>query len=232
MQNFTAPQDGTYKLEVWGAQGGYAIDATKAFGGFGGMAFGKKYLIKGTCLYIVVGGQGGSVFNHSQTGTGGYNGGGKTIGDGATGWGGGGGATHIATVTGLLSNLSSQTSQILIIAGGGGGGGYYDNTEHYPHSGGDGGGINGNAGSSEANDGGAGGTQMSGFAFGLGQDGKNSAYGSGGGGGYYGGYSGFTYGSAAGGGSGYLGTSLISGTTGMSNGVRSGNGYCIVSWIP
>ncbi len=228
VQTFTAPYTGIYKIECWGAQGGYAINETKACGGYGGMSSGRKHLIKGRNLYIVIGGQGGNVSNHSQTGSGGYNGGGKAIGDGATGWGGGGGATHIATVTGLLSTLSSQISQILIVAGGGGGGGYYDTTGHSPHSGGNGGGTTGDAGYSEADDGGAGGTQISGFAFGLGQDGKNSGYGSGGGGGYYGGYSGYTYGSAAGGGSGYIG-GVDNGS--FQTGARSGNGYARITFI-
>ena len=47
---------------------------------------------------------------------GGYNGGGQAN----YGAGTGGGATHIAKVSGLLSTLSSQTGNILIVAGGGG----------------------------------------------------------------------------------------------------------------
>ena len=51
--------------------------------------------------------------------------------------GGGGGATHIATQSGVLSSLSSTTNSILVVAGGGGG--TYDGSSSpsaYGHGGG------------------------------------------------------------------------------------------------
>lgn len=88
----------------------------------------------------------------------------------------GGGATHIAKVTGQLKNLSSSLSDILIVSGGGGGGLLIGETE-YP--GADAGGISGN-GDNSAN-------QTTGYAFGQGESGTNV---SGGGSGLYGGYKG------------------------------------------
>ncbi len=128
----------------------------------------------------------------------------------------GGGATHIATTSGLLSTLSSNQTSILIVSGGGGGGAdcaYYDGT------GGDGGGYIGKSVISYHRYNFAGGTQSSGGVGAVagieglfGRGGNGGAAGGGGGGGYYGGSGGF-YGPGAGG-SGYIGN-LISGTRGM-----------------
>ena len=84
----------------------------------------------------------------------------------------GGGATHIAKVTGQLKDLSA--SNILLVSGGGGGGLLSGETEI---AGADAGGISGSGSNS--------GNQSSGYAFGQGESGTNK---SGGGGGYYGGY--------------------------------------------
>lgn len=89
----------------------------------------------------------------------------------------GGGATHIAKVTGQLKDLSSNLSDILIVSGGGGGGMVIgDNI--YP--GADAGGIAGNSDNSA--------NQSTGYAFGQGENGSKTA--SAGGGGLYGGYKG------------------------------------------
>ena len=61
VQNFTPPCTGTYKLETWGAQGGYTDSGGVAianFYGWGGYAYGNYSATAGTKLYIVVGGQG------------------------------------------------------------------------------------------------------------------------------------------------------------------------------
>ena len=230
---FIAPVTGEYILECWGAQGGYTVhNNLYGYGGKGGYAVGNFLISINQVVFVVVGGKGGDTTNANQTGNGGFNGGGTSNGDGDTEWSGGGGATHIATINGVLSSLSSNKDKVLLVAGGGGGGGYhYVYSESRPHSGGSGGGAQGGNGDSQANDGGFGGTQTNGYAFGKGQDGKNSGHGSGGGGGYYGGYSGYTRGSAAGGGSGYLSSSIISGTGSMTNGVREGNGEAVLTWI-
>ena len=88
----------------------------------------------------------------------------------------GGGATHIAKVTGHLSTLSNNLSDILIVAGGGGGGMIIDSVAY---DGADAGGISG-SGTNSAN-------QTTGYAFGQGESGSGV---SGGGGGLYGGYKG------------------------------------------
>ncbi len=63
-ETFTAPHDGIYKLEVWGAQGGSTggNDTTGVYqdyiGGAGGYSVGLITLTSNQELYIVVGGQG------------------------------------------------------------------------------------------------------------------------------------------------------------------------------
>ena len=82
VQTVTVPYTGTYKLEVWGAQGGQAChhgtcNSTYA-GGAGGYAYGEVQLTEGTILYVVIGGKGKDATNTSYTGgAGGYNGGGN-----------------------------------------------------------------------------------------------------------------------------------------------------------
>lgn len=133
-QKWICDQTGIYKLEVWGAHGGdYLINGAvstsgNGYGGAGGYAYGHKRITVGTTLYIYVGGQGTSCKNaiSSQVNfPGGYNGGGNGGHAGTTSvyqGPSGGGATHIATATGLLSALSSNQPAVLIVAGGGGGG--------------------------------------------------------------------------------------------------------------
>lgn len=88
----------------------------------------------------------------------------------------GGGATHIAKVSGQLSTLSSNLSDILMVSGGGGGGMIIGTTVY---AGADAGGISGNSINSA--------NQSTGYAFGQGENGSDS---SGGGSGLYGGYKG------------------------------------------
>lgn len=222
---------GIYQLNVTGASGNWGGNKSvsnstyKAVGG-GGTSQGRLTLEDETTLYINVGGC-GSTYTGTSTSTrsGGYNGGGN-----ANAYGGvGGGATHIAKRTGLLSNLSSYTSDIIIVAGGGGGSNYYGGNSTYYGNGGAGGGTSGAAGtkSGSANTQycGQGGTQSAGGAAGtnstrkgtagsFGQGGSNtsgtSSYASSaGGGGYYGGGAGSNEESGGGGGSGYVNTNLL-----------------------
>lgn len=118
-QTYTVPVDGYYLLESWGAQGGNTI---QKIGGYGGYSAGIVYLKSSTTLYINVGGKGLGDGTHTAR-KGGYNGGGDATsdGDGNTRQGSGGGATHIAMQTGLLSSLSNNIDSILIVAGGGSG---------------------------------------------------------------------------------------------------------------
>lgn len=228
MQSFTVPASGTYKLEVWGAQGGSYGSA----GGYGGYSIGNKALSAGTVLYIGVGGQGSSTETTSAPG--GVNGGGT-----GTGWAypdssrrgtgsGGGGATHIGLTNSWLAKTS--VGNLLIAAGGGGGAGGQRGWEsdgssaNQTAAGGAGGGTTGGRGGN--NNEGYGGTQSAGGSFYGSYGTGGSAYGGGGGGGYYGGGGGNH--SAGGGGSGYIG-----GVTGgsMANGQRSGHGYARITWI-
>lgn len=64
---------------------------------------------------------------------------------GNTFYGSGGGATHMATRSGLLSSLVSYNNDVLIVSGGGGGASTYSNLAYAAH-GGNAGGIQGMAG--------------------------------------------------------------------------------------
>ena len=218
IQTFIAPKSGTYKLEVWGAQGGQGN--SDVHGGYGGYSVGVINLTQGDTLYVCVGGKGGGSYT-SDTSLVGYNGGGEANYGGDRG--NGGGATHIATRTGLLNTLSSHQSDILIVAGGGGGSGQYSTEQG---NGGSGGGYIGGDGiyndwATDTNHIGTGGTQSAGGetddysgqshgSFGQGASRDDGDYwgGSGGGGGFYGGGA-STNNAGAGGGSGYINTSLL-----------------------
>lgn len=203
---------GTYKLETWGAQGGYGMNETYR-GGYGGYSVGYINIDTNTTLYVVVGGQGGNGTTKVSTlNAGGYNGGGNSYGTTNKYVGSGGGTTHIALTDGVLSSLSENISDILIVAGGGGAGGY--ETSSYNSVGGDAGGYIGNSGTSTNASFivGSGGTQNSGgtglISGSFGQGGNATIDSIGGGGGFYGGGVG-RYSSGSGGGSGYIGNTLL-----------------------
>lgn len=238
-QTFNVPYNGKYKLEVWGAQGGTILNTlvnTSYYGGYGGYSVGEVTLSANTPLYINVGGEGKSclVYGSTTAGTktcgddGGYNGGGNTRQYVAnTFYGSGGGATHIAKVSGVLSNLENykgtysstngtyDSSSILIVAGGGGGASSYSGLSYAAHGGAGGGYIGSNsepvkvdrdvyctAGSQNA----AGDGSDSGN-MGFGRGASITRYvGPGAGGGWYGGGSSELYGC---GGSSYIGSSLL-----------------------
>lgn len=196
IQEYTIPISGIYQLEVWGASGGSERDVSV---GKGGYSSGYKEFEKDTIIYIVTGGAGNATNYY-----GGYNGGGNGYSDrvygGDADGSSGGGATHIAMMSGLLSSLSSNRDKILIVAGGGGGGaGEFYNFQSYIY-GGSGGGI-----ASES-------TKTGGYGFGIGEsvrdpDGsEDRGVGRGGGGGYIGGKggSGLRSNSPGWGGTGYI----------------------------
>lgn len=128
-QTFTVPISGTYRLETWGAQGGVFFGQNASFGGY---SIGNVKLNKDEIIYLNVGGKGendairdpNNTFKCVDLNLGGYNGGGNgTKGcngsSNLVGAGGGGGATHIAMMSGLLSNLENSKDKILIVSGGG-----------------------------------------------------------------------------------------------------------------
>lgn len=204
--SFIVPLTGNYKLEVWGAQGGTSLNQGNpgTAGGYGGYATGTVALTKGDVLYMTVGGQ-GAIGVIGTSAEGGFNGGGKGSWDGNDNEasGGGGGATHIASVGGLLKDLSSSKDKILIVAGGGGG-------ASFTYEPGNGGGYIGGVGTGTSQ---AAVNQTTGYAFGQGQDGIGIAESDGvggGGGGWYGGFSNDVAKLSSGsGGSGYIGNSLL-----------------------
>lgn len=92
VQEWTVPSNGTYKLEVWGAEGGTNSGNSTAIAGKGGYSNGTVRLNKDVKIYIYVGGQGGA----ATSTCGGFNGGGiysgsKTNITNASGGGGGSG---------------------------------------------------------------------------------------------------------------------------------------------
>ena len=217
-ETFIAPKTGYYKLQTWGAQGG----STHGFaGGYGGYSEGNVYLHEGDILYINVGEQGASASAPGESLAGGYNGGGSVTGDPSVNHyiTSGGGATHIATTSGLLSTLENNKDSILIVSGAGGGATWQENFDEFAVGarqgpGGSGGGSNGllyfqtdinswiettwlDENTAIA------GTQAYGYAFGQG---ASNTGGSAGGGGFYGGK---TYQRAGAGGSGYIDNPLL-----------------------
>lgn len=233
IQSLKLPK-GTYKLEVWGAQGGNAyVGSTISgtyHGGYGGYSVGTYTTNDEMTFYLIAGGAGISSSTNWDVGYGGgYNGGGRS---GRRYGGSGGGASHIALKTGLLADLVNNQDDILIVAGGGGGAeGYSSDTATCLKIGGAGGGTAGEVGSSYSASYAAGaGTQSGGGvggsgytytgatgSFGLGGDASVNYtynYSGGGGGGFYGGGGGggtssssTTYirrNSSGGGGSGYV----------------------------
>lgn len=141
VQSFTAPTDGKYKLEVWGAEGGYYNSAYR--GGKGGYSTGMlNNLEKDTYLYIHVGGYVGQITTTGYS-IGGYNGGGKGYrnyySSSTTYASPGGGATDIR-----LSNEDWNDEDGLysrIIVAGGGSGAVYNSTDSIGYQGYAGGGI-------------------------------------------------------------------------------------------
>ena len=210
MQSFTAPFRGVYKLEVWGATGSFSWagkqDSATA-NSYGGYGCGYRMMDKGEVIYICCGKKGAR-----EKGTT-YNGGGQGAQRGGTLGGQGGGATHMATVTGTLAQIGAgNKAKVLLVAGGGGGS--PSCFPWYMGRGGNGGGETGLTSTNYAGKNVPG--QTSGYAFGQGQSASANSYWSddtwegdcvagGGGGGWYGGYAEGDQYDGGTGGSGYIG---------------------------
>ena len=211
----TTLSTGFWKLECWGASGGYAYNHVGNFytaAGPGGYSVGVIRITEETKILIYIGGQG--ISNSSDLNIkGGYNGGGDGYSNIYTGASGGGG-TDIRTDDDKLSSR-------VIVAGGGGGAGVGNLNSEIGNFGGPGGGIAGlnggghssffSRGSGEGGNQTHGGEQAQstgdisepGEEWKGGNAGKNTdSSGGGGGGGYYGGSGGAAAG--GGGGSGYI----------------------------
>lgn len=170
VQTVTLPK-GTYKLECWGAQGGYSSSNSGievGMGGKGGYSAGTITLNQKTLIYIYTGGV-GSISGNGKADGGFPNGGSSWASSTSEGAGGGGGSSDIRIGT---DSLYAR----VIVAGGGGGGGEDNETGGY----GDGetGGTSGSGTPGSQ-------TAPSGY-FGIG--GHTSYDGGGGGGGWYGAY--------------------------------------------
>lgn len=246
---------GKYKLQVWGAQGGYRSNSS--YGGKGGYSIGTITLNEKTTVYVYAGGAGGSGTTNAGSSTlvaGGFNGGGSRY-----GYKGGGGGSDIRI------GQDSLYARV-IVAGGGGSDGATNKTGLY------GGGTSGGTASENYGTGGGGGTQTAGGSGGSSNSGSfgqggNGLYGSNGyagagGGGWYGGGGSYPDGSGdddrgGGGGSGYVYTSSTAsnypsgcllnstyyltdaatyagntsfvGTSGSNETGHSGNGYCRIT---
>ena len=211
----TTLTQGFWKLECWGASGGYAYNSVGNFytdAGPGGYSVGVIRITQETKIFIYIGGEGLS--NNSETTIkGGYNGGGNGYSNKYTGASGGGGTD--------IRVDNDQLSSRVIVAGGGGGAGVGNTDSQIGNFGGPGGGIVGLNGGGHSSffeyHSGEGGNQThggqpaqssgtpseAGEEWKGGNAGKGTESSGGGGGGYYGGSGGAAAG--GGGGSGYIG---------------------------
>lgn len=246
-ESFTVPVDGTYTLECWGAGENQ-----------GGKSKGDYQAQKNTILYICVGGK-GTEGDRENIGIGGYNGGGNggtavinDRGQPLKRGDGGCGATHICLEDGVLRELETAYKQnrLLMVAGGQGGAQYPTGSGPF------GGGTEGGRPTNTAGTTFEAATQTDGFAFGLGQTGRNGTKkaqnggegNGGGGGGLYGGISpqepGSKTNSPGGGGSGYVNKKLLVNSetiagnqsflspSGVSETGHAGHGAALISWLP
>ena len=245
VESFTAPVNGKYKMECWGASGASIYpNVSYLKPGLGGYSIGYLNAAPNKNFYVCVGSS-GAYGAYSYNNNLGYS---LRLGSP------GGGATHISINSGgELKNFSSHPTDILLVAGGGGG---VDIISGKEASGGYGGGTKGGAGASTdgtyigtggtANAGGKTNFQYQGVngSFGLGGVGweSNNDYAAQGGSGWYGGGGGCssTVGTA-GGGSGHVNSSLLSNAqtiagnqsfpspNGGTETGHSGHGECIIS---
>ena len=110
-QEFKVPCSGDYKIELWGAQGGYYDSTTP--GALGGYTAGNIDLDKDLSIYVYVGNRMDQyttelrnikVFNNGTSSSNGYN---------------GGGATDVRLVNGNWDYFNSLKSRIMVAGGGG-----------------------------------------------------------------------------------------------------------------
>ncbi len=197
-QAFIVVLSGKYKIELWGASGGYNTQYAE---GAGAYTSGIINLSENDVLYIYVGsiGSTGCTPYTSCTGTA-FNGGGAggyfTVSSYLRRIAGGGGATDVRLVSGTWSDLTSLRSRIMVAGAGGG-------AYNIISTGGSAGGLTGYSGSHGSTSNviiGTGGTQISGGSgknagsFGIGANSyilrsnvPNNNDAGGAGGGYYGG---------------------------------------------
>ena len=233
---------GTYKLEVWGAQG-CSVDSAR-HGGFGGYSYGSYKSTATMSIYICIGQEGRwgeSAYNNRRQNQ-------PSFERGCSG----GGATSITTNltnrgSGELINYKNYKDEVIMVAGGGGGDDWGSASAGYG-----GGQKGGDADGTGATTDKAGtttyweGVIVTEADFGIGGYGynipsTNNDYGGQGGGGFYGG-GGASGSRSGGGGSGYVNTSIlteastIAGNTsfpsvagGRETG-HTGSGWATITW--
>ena len=227
-------------VDAYGASGGNGAGSPAVAGGLGGRTTATIPVTPGETLKVVVGGAGQS-WAGSETALGGSNGGGDA-GDASAG--GGGGASDVRQGgAGLPARV--------VVAGGGGGGGAGGHCDGVG-TGGDGGGDDPTGGDAPFDStGGSPGSASSGGAGGTGSRGSTSTgsagtaglgglggfiagdqgAGGGGGGWYGGGGGGITYAGGAGGGGGSAYAVGTATAVSYENGVRSGAGQIVLTWV-
>ncbi|MNS94971.1 Glycine rich protein [compost metagenome] len=113
VQEYIVQATGYYKIEAWGASGGYGYGNINPYG-LGAYVVGNVYLEKGQKLYIYSGEKG-----KDQTATTSFNGGGAGFYGSLVHKGGqGGGATDIRLVNGNWDDSSGLQKRILVAGGG------------------------------------------------------------------------------------------------------------------
>ena len=239
-QRWTVPESGTYRIEVWGAQGAYNKNNVK--GALGARMRGDFALNKGEVLKILVGQQGSKSPNAvSASGGGGTF---VTLNNNTPIIiaGGGGGVGHNGSnqgVPGTTAECGTKDNRGFGQPGCGGNGGFSGSLDNI-NGGGGGAGLTGNGLAKKSNsgypgtsfvNGGTGGSSRDGNSWGgFGGGGGNHEYsgGGGGGGGYSGGsggqYNGGQYGGGGGGGSYNKGANPSN-----SGGVNSGDGKVVIT---
>jgi hypothetical protein len=225
VQEWTTTKRGIYRIEAWGAAGGASSQnqtISSSIGGFGAYSAGDIVLPKGQKLYVYVGSVG--LYNVAQASSGGWNGGGQHGASNSSG--GGGGASDVRLVRTLTptswNESTSLHSRIIVAAGGGGSDDAPANNTAAGNdgTGGAGGGnvgipglkaglqqaavTNNCSGTVSLRGTGAGGTQCSGAAFGVGENSNHTSDSGGGGGGWFGGISTNASDGGAGGGSSFI----------------------------
>jgi hypothetical protein len=197
------PEEGcTYlRMTAWGAGGGHGLNNLRAAAG--GYALIERVVTGQESFAVIVGAPGASAPG-SGGGLGGIPGGGNGGGSNSEGGGGGGG------FSGVFLGTIDVANAVVMAGGGGGSGGGNGNVANTP--GGAGGGLAGQDGPVV----GTGGTQLAGFAplqGGAGATPGGGDGGGGGGGGFFGGVGGGAANSDApggAGGSGYVGSAVVS----------------------
>lgn len=113
VQVYTVSSSGYYKIEAWGASGGYGYGNVNPYG-LGSYVSGNVYLEKGQILYLYLGQKG-----VDQTATTTFNGGGAGYyGNIAHKGGQGGGATDVRLVNGNWNDTTGLQKRILVAGGG------------------------------------------------------------------------------------------------------------------